>query len=74
MNPEIKKFIESFREKPVKQFSINDFRTKAGNISFNKLLKEHNHEIWRTYECGNQEDLRKSWTCSNCGKTLFEPK
>ena len=50
MNPEIKKFIESFREKPVKQFSINDFRTKAGNISFNKLLKEHNHaEIKRIF-------------------------
>ncbi|PWN67629.1 hypothetical protein [Chryseobacterium oncorhynchi] len=74
MKPEIKQFVESYRNKPKIEFSISDFKNTYGNISFNKLLKHHNHDIWKKCSCGNEEDLRMTWHCSNCGKELFKPK
>lgn len=38
-----------------------------------KLIKEHNHEIWRTCECGNEEDMRIRFDCSVCKKIIFKP-
>lgn len=74
MDSKLSAFINSYKEKPVKQFTLSDFKTKAGNVSFNKLLKEHNHEIWKKCKCGNVEDLRQTWHCSSCGAILFTPK
>lgn len=74
MTSEIENFIRSFQNKPSKEFSLSDLKTEAGNVSFYKLLKEHNHEVWKKCECGNEEDLRKTWNCSKCGKILFVPK
>ena len=74
MDSEVSKFVESFKNKPVKDFSLSDFKTQSGNVSFYKLLKEHNHEVWKKCECGNEEDLRMTWHCSKCGNVLFKPK
>lgn len=74
MKPEIKQFVESCRNNRTIEFSISDLTTRAGYISFEKLLKEHNHEVWKKCECGNEEDLRMTWHCSKCGKELFKPK
>lgn len=38
-----------------------------------KLIKEHNHEIWRSCVCGNEEDIRMNFNCSECGLVIFTP-
>ncbi|AZA93016.1 Uncharacterised protein [Chryseobacterium nakagawai] len=73
MDSKVRAFVESFRNKPAINFSIKDFTTRTGQISFSKLLKTHNHEVWKRCECGNEEDLRMTWHCSQCGKVLFKP-
>lgn len=72
MEDRIKNFIKSFGAPEEKQFALSDFKTSRGNVSFTKLLKEHNHEIWKKCECGNEEDLRMTWHCSKCGAELFK--
>lgn len=32
-----------------------------------------NHEVWMKCDCGNEEDLKMTWICSECGAVLFEP-
>lgn len=34
----------------------------------------NNHEIWQKCECGGEEDLRMTFTCSGCGAVLYEPQ
>lgn len=74
MSPELKDFVNSFVKKPTINCTIEDLMAIPKKITFEDLLKEHNHEIWRTCECGNEEDLRKTWDCSKCGKVIFKPK
>ncbi|KFF26893.1 hypothetical protein IW16_06345 [Chryseobacterium vrystaatense] len=74
MNKDIQAFINSYKNKPYRDFSISELVTKRGDVSFDKLLKEHNHEIWKKCNCGNEEDLRQTWHCSLCGAVLFTPK
>lgn len=74
MKPELKNFVESYKKNPPIELSISDLTTRTGYISFDKLLKEHNHEVWKKCECGNEEDLRMTWHCSKCGKVLFKPQ
>lgn len=74
MTQEIKAFIDSFKIKPKVDYSIKEFMKNSKKITFQKLLKEHNHEIWKKCECGNEEDLRMTWVCSKCGAVLFKPK
>ncbi len=73
MDPKIREFIEA-QSKNIPKVTIGEFmkQFKIG-ISFQDLLKDHNHEIWRRCECGNEEDLRMTWNCSECGAVLFEP-
>ena len=73
MNEEIKKFVESFNSKTITDFALSELQTSRGNISFRKLIIEHNHEIWKKCTCGNEEDLRMTWACSKCGAKLFTP-
>ncbi|MHA7822498.1 hypothetical protein ACVVIH_07020 [Chryseobacterium arthrosphaerae] len=72
MESDVRDFVESYKSKPGKKFSLSDLVTRDGSVSFSKLLKEHNHEIWKKCECGNEEDLRMTWHCSKCGKVLFK--
>jgi len=74
MDPKIREFIEAQTFKTTPKVMETDFMKefKVG-ISFQDLLKDHNHEIWEKCECGNEEDLRKKWICSECGAVLFEP-
>lgn len=74
MTPEIKEFVNSFAQKPVYNYTIEDLMSSPKKITFEELLKEHNHEVWRSCECGGEEDLRDTWVCSECGKVLFKPK
>jgi hypothetical protein len=74
MTPEIKAFVDSYKLKPKTDFSIADLMSKPKKITFEELLKDHNHEIWKMCDCGNEEDLRETWVCSECGKVLFKPK
>lgn len=74
MTPEIQNFVNSFKVKPAVDYSIADLMEKPKKIIFEELMKEHNHEIWKKCECGNEEDLRMTWDCSKCGKVLFKPK
>lgn len=48
-------------------------RALKARISLDKLVKTHNHEIWRKCICGNEEDLRKTYECSVCGNKIFIP-
>jgi hypothetical protein len=72
MEEKLKNFINCFEGKGEKQFALSEFKTSRGNISFRKLLVEHNHEIWKKCKCGNEEDLRMTWHCSKCGAELFK--
>lgn len=74
MTPEVRAFVDSFKGKPLKHYLISELITSKGNVSFETLLKEHNHEIWKKCNCGNEEDLRQTWHCSACGAVLFTPK
>lgn len=74
MSPEVREFVNSFTEKPAGNYTISDLMSPRKKITFKELLKDHNHEIWRTCECGNEEDLRKTWECSECGAVLFKTK
>ena len=68
-NQQLRDFIDTFK-KPMPVVSIKDFQS-SGTLKFEKLLKTHNHEIWQKCECGGEEDLRMTFTCSQCGATLF---
>lgn len=72
MKPEVRAFVESYIKKP--DYSILDLMKSPKKITFEELLKDHNHEIWERCQCGNEEDLRKTWDCSVCGAVLFKPK
>jgi len=74
MSPEVRDFVNSFAAKATGIYTIADLMSSPKKITFEELLKDHNHEIWKTCECGNEEDLRKTWQCSECGNILFTPK
>jgi hypothetical protein len=74
MNNQISKFVGTYQENKNKNLSISDLKTSRGNISFRKLLIANNHELWQKCKCGNEEDLRVTWKCSECGAILFKPK
>ncbi|MCX8533063.1 hypothetical protein [Chryseobacterium luquanense] len=74
MTPEIQNFFNSFKNKPSVDYSIADLMENYKKITFKELLKEHNHEVWKKCKCGNEEDLRMRWDCSECGAVLFKPK
>ena len=42
-------------------------------ITLEYIIKSHNHEIWRKCVCGNEEDLRMTFKCSECGFIIFTP-
>ena len=42
-------------------------------ITLEYLIKSHNHEIWRKCICGNEEDLRMTFVCSECRTKIFIP-
>lgn len=58
MSPELKIFVEGYKNKVRPKLTILD------------VVKDYNHEIWRKCKCGNEEDLRKSIKCTLCGKIL----
>ena len=70
---EIQKFVEGFNKKPFPILTIGDFTDSKEGIKLSELLKSHNHEIWRKCKCGNEEDLRMTFHCSECGAVLFTP-
>lgn len=74
MDQKVREFVEAQKFKNIPKVTVADFMKdfKVG-ISFQDLLKDHNHEIWRKCECGNEEDLRKTWNCSECGAVIFKP-
>jgi len=72
MSPEVRAFVEIYAAKPTIQLSIVDVMKNPKKISLKALIKEHNHEIWRKCECGNEEDMRVRWDCSKCGKQIFK--
>lgn len=73
MSPELKEFVLAYSFKPKVSLTVKELVEGDNKINFQKLLKEDNHEVWRKCECGNEEDLRMTWTCSACGKVIFEP-
>lgn len=74
MDPKIRDFVEAQKYKPKPKITVAEFmRSFKIGISFLQLLKAHNHEIWRKCVCGNEEDLRKTFVCSECGTVLFKP-
>lgn len=74
MDPKIRDFVEAQKYKPMPKITVGDFmRSFNIGIPFQILLKEHNHEIWRRCKCGNEEDLRMTFICSECGAVLFKP-
>jgi hypothetical protein len=74
MSPEVRDFVNSFAAKAFENYTIADLMLLPKKITFEELLKDHNHEIWKACECGNEEDLRKTWKCSECGAVIFKPK
>mgnify|MGYP003604045562 CR=1 FL=1 len=71
MEKQIKKFVESF-QKPMLVLTIKDF-IQSGQIKSEEVVKSQNHEIWQKCECVGEEDLKKTWNCSDCGAVLFTP-
>lgn len=59
----------------VRQF-VNDYAAKSiPKMVISEFIKSHNHEIWRKCtKYGNFEDLRKTFTCTGCGKVLHQEK
>ena len=74
MTPEVRAFVDSFKAKPTINNTISDLMCSPKKITFEELLKDHNHEVWKKCKCGNEEDLRKTWICSDCGEVLFTHK
>lgn len=70
-NQQLRDFIDTFK-KPMPVATIKDF-SNSGKLKLETLLKSHNHEIWQKCKCGNEEDLRMTFTCTECGATLFKP-
>lgn len=74
MDQKVREFVEAQKFRPIPKVTEADFmRNFKVGISFQDLLREHNHEIWEKCKCGNEEDLRKTWNCSVCGAVLFKP-
>ncbi|WP_418124293.1 hypothetical protein ACNFU2_06605 [Chryseobacterium sp. PTM-20240506] len=75
MDSVIRQFVEMQKTLNSFPFNIEEFMICEENgIPIDELIKHHNHEIWRECECGNEEDLRKTFFCSVCGKQIFKPK
>lgn len=74
MDPKFQDYIQTIKHKSLPKITEMDFmRSFNIGISFVQLLKAHNHEIWRKCVCGNEEDLRNTFVCSECGTVLFKP-
>lgn len=72
MEQQIKDFVNSFK-KPMPVVTIKDFNN-SGKLRFDELVKSHNHEIWQKCKCGGEEDLRKTFNCSQCGAVIYTPQ
>lgn len=60
MDPKIRNWVNEYRSRLLPKLTVED------------LIRDHNHEIWRKCpKCGHEEDLRKSFDCSNCGTTIY---
>ncbi len=60
----IRDFVDTYRKQTTKP---------QPPITIRDLMKDHNHEIWRTCKnCGNEEDLRKDTCCTVCGNDLLK--
>ncbi|MEI7487651.1 MAG: hypothetical protein WCJ72_09625 [Chryseobacterium sp.] len=75
MNSKLKNFVKSFIPTVNPIVTVGDFmKNQRTGMSWYALKTEENHEIWKRCDCGNEEDLRKTFNCSVCGAVLFTPK
>jgi hypothetical protein len=58
MTAAIRAFVDEYKKQPPPKMTIAEF------------VKTHNRMLWRKCKCGNYEDIREKFYCSECGAQI----